>query len=148
MKAGVFVRDLCKTLHYNHYEHRCTRRAGEEGKRKEQTLTAFGNLHLAINQVEYSNEADGPVIHLFGREPDGTARHIRVSGFSLISTFLQTRQNTRSTLPRSPPKRGRNIARYAMNRSVASIRAGLQMSGMSGTGTAITRQISRLQPGS
>ncbi len=56
-------------------------RVTQESKRKEQTLASFGNLRLAINQVEYSNEADGPVIHIFGREPGGAARHIRVSGF-------------------------------------------------------------------
>jgi DNA polymerase I len=31
--------------------------------------------------VEYSNTPGGPLIHIFGREPDGTARHLEVTGF-------------------------------------------------------------------
>lgn len=38
-------------------------------------------LRLAINQVEYSNSPDGPVIHIFGRDAAGTAAHVRVTGF-------------------------------------------------------------------
>ncbi len=53
----------------------------QESKQAERTLASFGNLHMAVNQVEYSNEAGGPLIHIFGREQDGTAHHIRVSGF-------------------------------------------------------------------
>ena len=36
---------------------------------------------IAINQVEYSNTPDGPVIHIFGRDRDGIAHHIRVTDF-------------------------------------------------------------------
>lgn len=36
---------------------------------------------LGISQVEYSSGPEGPVIHLYGRERDGTAREIQVTGF-------------------------------------------------------------------
>jgi DNA polymerase I len=36
---------------------------------------------FAINQVEYSNAPEGPVIHIFGRHPSGLAAHIEVHGF-------------------------------------------------------------------
>ncbi|MBT8507075.1 DNA polymerase [Methanomicrobiaceae archaeon CYW5] len=38
-------------------------------------------LRLAINQVEYSNSPEGPVIHIFGRDAAGTAAHVQVTGF-------------------------------------------------------------------
>ncbi len=38
-------------------------------------------LHVAINQVEYSNAPDGPVIHVFGRDPEGRLRRIDITGF-------------------------------------------------------------------
>jgi len=34
-----------------------------------------------IEQVEYSNTSDGPIIHIFGRDPTGEATHLRVTGF-------------------------------------------------------------------
>ncbi len=36
---------------------------------------------LGVNQVEYSNGPEGPVIHLYGREPSGTARELIITGF-------------------------------------------------------------------
>jgi replicative DNA polymerase I (EC 2.7.7.7) len=36
---------------------------------------------IAINQVEYSNAPDGPVIHIFGRDEGGMAHRIDVTGF-------------------------------------------------------------------
>jgi len=36
---------------------------------------------VAINQVEYSVAAEGPIVHIFGRDGDGVAAHIEVSGF-------------------------------------------------------------------
>ncbi len=36
---------------------------------------------VSITQVEYSNTPGGPLIHIFGRDVDGTARHIQVTGF-------------------------------------------------------------------
>ena len=36
---------------------------------------------IAINQVEYSNTPDGPVIHIFGRDTGSTAHRIDVTGF-------------------------------------------------------------------
>jgi len=35
------------------------------------TMEDTGNVDIAINQVEYSNSPDGPVIHIFGRDTDG-----------------------------------------------------------------------------
>jgi len=40
-----------------------------------------GSVTLAINQVEYSNAPDGPVIHIFGRDEGGMAHRIDVTGF-------------------------------------------------------------------
>ncbi|WAC06131.1 MAG: DNA-directed DNA polymerase [Methanoregula sp.] len=45
------------------------------------TLDAFGGITLAINQVEYSNSPDGPIIHIFGRGPDNKAVRLDVTGF-------------------------------------------------------------------
>jgi len=45
------------------------------------TLDRFSGIRAAINQVEYSNTPDGPVIHIFGREPEGTAVRLDVTGF-------------------------------------------------------------------
>jgi DNA polymerase I len=45
------------------------------------TLEHFGRLQLAINQVEYSNAPDGPIIHIFGRDRNGAAARIDVTGF-------------------------------------------------------------------
>ena len=38
-------------------------------------------MEIAINQAEYSNTPAGPVVHIFGREVDGTPHEVRVSGF-------------------------------------------------------------------
>jgi len=40
-----------------------------------------GKFQVSITQVEYSNTPEGPLIHIFGREPDGSARHVQVTGF-------------------------------------------------------------------
>jgi len=39
------------------------------------------SVTIAINQVEYSNAPDGPVIHIFGRDEGGMAHRIDVTGF-------------------------------------------------------------------
>lgn len=44
-------------------------------------MSKNGSLSLAINQVEYGNSPDGPVIYIFGRDPAGTAHQIEVTGF-------------------------------------------------------------------
>ncbi|WP_214035578.1 hypothetical protein, partial [Methanospirillum sp.] len=36
------------------------------------------NIHLSINQVEYSTGADGPIIHIFGRTESGEFKEIQV----------------------------------------------------------------------
>ena len=38
-------------------------------------------MEIAINQAEYSNTPTGPVVHIFGRESDGTAHQLKISGF-------------------------------------------------------------------
>jgi DNA polymerase, archaea type len=38
-------------------------------------------VRIAINQVEYSNSPDGPVIHVFGRDEQGKATRLDVTGF-------------------------------------------------------------------
>jgi DNA polymerase I len=38
-------------------------------------------IKIAINQVEYSNAPDGPVIHIFGRDGRGKAVRLDVTGF-------------------------------------------------------------------
>ncbi|WP_439025854.1 DNA-directed DNA polymerase [Haloarchaeobius sp. DT45] len=44
-----------------------------------------GTVELAVMQVDYTVEGSGdheePVIHVFGRRPDGTAEHVMVFGF-------------------------------------------------------------------
>ena len=45
------------------------------------TFETFGGVTLAINQVEYSNSPNGPVIHIFGRGADRKAARIDVTGF-------------------------------------------------------------------
>ncbi len=55
--------------------------------RSSETLTVpstheeSGALTIAINQVEYSNSPDGPIIHIFGRDTGGSAHRIDVTGF-------------------------------------------------------------------
>lgn len=41
----------------------------------------FSGVRLAINQVEYSNSPDGPIIHIFGRDERGKAIRLDVTGF-------------------------------------------------------------------
>ena len=38
-------------------------------------------MEIAINQAEYSNAPGCPVVHIFGREADGTAHQLKVTGF-------------------------------------------------------------------
>ncbi len=38
-------------------------------------------IHLGVSQVEYSNGPDGPLIHLYGRELDGSSHEIVITGF-------------------------------------------------------------------
>ena len=44
-----------------------------------------GTVDIAVTQVDYTVEGQGsdeyPVVHLFGRTPDGRAEHVRVLGF-------------------------------------------------------------------
>ena len=45
------------------------------------TLDQFSGIKIAINQVEYSNTPSGPIIHVFGRNEQGKAIHLEVTGF-------------------------------------------------------------------
>lgn len=38
-------------------------------------------MEIAINQAEYSNAPEGPVVHIFGRETNGTAHQLKITGF-------------------------------------------------------------------
>ncbi|XVH30767.1 DNA-directed DNA polymerase [Haloferacaceae archaeon DSL9] len=44
-----------------------------------------GTVELAVTQIDYTVEGSGrnehPVVHVFGRTPDGTAEHVRALGF-------------------------------------------------------------------
>ena len=44
-------------------------------------LDPISNINIAINQVEYSNAPDGPVIHIFGRDVKGKAVRLDITGF-------------------------------------------------------------------
>lgn len=44
-------------------------------------MESEATISVAINQVEYSNAAEGPVIHILGRDESGKAHEIRVKGF-------------------------------------------------------------------
>jgi DNA polymerase I len=44
-------------------------------------LDQISNIKIAINQVEYSNAPDGPVIHIFGRDVKGKAVRLDITGF-------------------------------------------------------------------
>ncbi len=41
----------------------------------------YSGIRVAINQVEYSNTPEGPVVHVFGRDEDGRAFRVDVTGF-------------------------------------------------------------------
>ena len=41
----------------------------------------ISGIKIAINQVEYSNAPDGPVIHIFGRDAAGKAVRLDITGF-------------------------------------------------------------------
>jgi DNA polymerase I len=45
------------------------------------TLSDFGGIRAAINQVEYHNTPSGPIVHIFGRDPEGRLVHLEVTGF-------------------------------------------------------------------
>jgi DNA polymerase I len=45
------------------------------------TLEQFSGIRSSINQVEYTNSPEGPVIHLFGRDERGTLIHLQITGF-------------------------------------------------------------------
>jgi len=54
---------------------------GFERRTVARTLSDYSGLRLAINQVEYTNSPQGPVIHIFGRDVNGSAVHLEVTGF-------------------------------------------------------------------
>jgi len=62
------------------------------------TLDSFSSLRIAVNQVEYSNSPDGPVIHIFGRDTGRKAVRIDVTGFKPYF-YIPQDQATATTLP-------------------------------------------------
>ncbi len=50
-------------------------------------------VEIDINQVEYSNRADGSVIHVFGRDKNGTAHRLDVVGFVPYFYVLESQRN-------------------------------------------------------
>ena len=54
---------------------------GFEKRTVTRTLADYSGIRIAINQVEYTNSPQGPVIHIFGRDGNGSAVHIEVTGF-------------------------------------------------------------------
>jgi DNA polymerase I len=54
---------------------------GFEKRTVTRTLADYSGIRLAINQVEYTNSPQGPVIHIFGRGENGSAVHLEVTGF-------------------------------------------------------------------
>lgn len=45
------------------------------------TLNQFSGIRCSVNQVEYSNSPEGPVIHIFGRDERRMLLHLEVTGF-------------------------------------------------------------------
>jgi DNA polymerase I len=45
------------------------------------TLNQFTGIRSSINQVEYTNSPEGPIIHLFGRDEQRKLLHLEVTGF-------------------------------------------------------------------
>ena len=54
---------------------------GFEKRTVTRTLADYSGIRIAINQVEYTNSPEGPVIHIFGRDGNGSAAHLEVTGF-------------------------------------------------------------------
>ncbi|MDD1668810.1 MAG: DNA polymerase, partial [Methanomicrobiales archaeon] len=54
---------------------------GLEKRTVTRTLADYCGIRIAINQVEYTNSPQGPVIHIFGRDANGVAVHLEVAGF-------------------------------------------------------------------
>jgi len=50
-------------------------------------------VEIDINQVEYSNRTDGAVIHVFGRDKDGTTHRLDVVGFQPYFYVLESQRN-------------------------------------------------------
>ncbi|TAJ44138.1 DNA-directed DNA polymerase [Methanofollis fontis] len=55
-------------------------------------------IRIGINQVEYSVTGTGPVIHIFGRRPDGGAVHLQVTGFRPY-LYVPAEETERKRLP-------------------------------------------------
>ena len=54
---------------------------GFEKRTITRTLADYSGIRIAINQVEYTNSPQGPIIHIFGRDGNGSAVHLEVTGF-------------------------------------------------------------------
>ena len=58
------------------------------------TCEEIGTLTIAINQVEYSNTPDGPIIHIFGRDSGGDCPPDRCYRFSAYFYVPESRSAT------------------------------------------------------
>jgi DNA polymerase I len=65
---------------------------------QEQTASHGNGITLDIIQVEYSTGPECPVIHIFGRDREKTARHVQVTGFRPYF-YVPHHQATASSLP-------------------------------------------------
>src|SRR5208337_1812623 len=102
---------------------------------------------IAINQVEYSNSPEGPIIHIFGRNVQGKAVRLDVTGFKPYF-YVPADQAETVPLPQQVTlETGPRTARSGVNPSAGSTPTGRAMSGMSGKNTATSRQTSRSPPG-
>ena len=60
---------------------------------------ARDGLAIGINQVEYSNTPDGPIIHIFGRDERGLAAHLQVTGFKPYFYVPEKEANDKTHAP-------------------------------------------------
>ena len=65
---------------------------------EEQTASHGNGITLDIIQVEYSTGPECPVIHIFGRDREKTARHVQVTGFRPYF-YVPHHQATAPSLP-------------------------------------------------
>ena len=70
------------------------------------TLGSFTGTTIAINQVEYSRAAGGPVIHIFGRDTAGNAMRVDVTGFRPYFYAPADEADAKSPPPQVTPEPG------------------------------------------
>lgn len=107
-----------------------------------------GGLSLAINQVEYGNSPDGPVVYIFGRDHDGVAHQIEVTGFRPYFYAPLKKVDSLPLIQRQRLIKPRFTPQYAEKNYEESILKHPAMSAMSVSITnRITKQTFPLPPG-